>query len=128
MKEYLDKIKTIESISNFDRAAIDLLIEYSHDRNLIVRYHAYCKLNSDALAPQNLSKRDWELLSRGVLLNPGDLVWSVYQSGLVYTDDAFIIFDLTDDSGKESYGREIDSTHYDLWNITIDCKTVQIEF
>jgi hypothetical protein len=52
MKEYLDKIKTIESISNCDRAAIDLLIEYSHDDNLIVRYHAYSKLNSDALNPQ----------------------------------------------------------------------------
>jgi hypothetical protein len=31
MKEYLDKIKRIESIANLDRVAIDLLIEYSHD-------------------------------------------------------------------------------------------------
>jgi hypothetical protein len=98
MKEYLDKIKNIESMSHFDRAAIDLLIEYSHDDNLLVRYHAYCQLNSANLDP-GLSKQDWELLPRGVLLNPGDLVWSVYQSGLVYTDDEFIIFDLTDDIG-----------------------------
>jgi hypothetical protein len=124
MKDSLDKIEYIESISNFDRASIDRLIEYSSDENLIVRYHAYCKLNSNNLDPQLLSERDWALLPSGILLNPGDIVWSVYQSGLLYTDDEFIIFDLTDDSGQENYGREIDSTHYDLWNRGVACKLI----
>jgi hypothetical protein len=124
MKEYLDKIKNIESISNFDRGAIDLLIEYSHDDNLIVRYHAYCKLNLGNLDPQTLSKQDWELLPRGVLLNPGDLVWSVYQSGRTYTDDEFIIDDCTDYSGENSYGREMTISSYDRSNRGVACKLI----
>jgi hypothetical protein len=114
MAEALDKIQDIESISNFDRAAIDRLIEYSHDENLIVRYHAYCKLNSDNLDPQLLSERDWALLPSGILLNPGDIVWSVYQSGMTYTDDEFILDDCTDYSGENSYGREMTISSYDL--------------
>jgi hypothetical protein len=124
MEEYLDKIKRIESISNLDRASIDLLIKYSHDDNLIVRYHAYCQLNSANLDPQILSDRDWELLPRGVLLNPGDIVWSVYQSGRTYTDDEFIIDDGTDYSGENSYGREMTISSYDLCNRGVACKLI----
>jgi hypothetical protein len=116
MREYLDKIKSIDSIANFDRTEIDLLIEYLQDNNLIVRYHAYCKLNSDNLEPQILSERDWELLSRGVLFNPGDTVWSVYQSGLSYNDSDYAICDFSNDSGENIYGEEIDVSYYDLWN------------
>jgi hypothetical protein len=116
MKDSLDKIEYIESISNFDRASIDRLIEYSHDESLIVRYHAYCKLNSDNLDPQILSERDWNLFPGGILLNPGDIVWSVYQSGLSYDDSEYTIYDFPDDSGKNIYGEEIDVSCYDLWN------------
>ncbi len=124
MKEYLDKIKSIESISHFDRAAIDLLIEYSHDDNLIVRYHAYCQLNSTNLDPKILSEQDWELLPSGILLNPNDVIWSVYQSGMTYDDERFHICEYTDCSGKESYGREINDGSYDLWNRGVLCKLV----
>ncbi len=116
MEDYLDKIKRIESISNLDRAAIDLLIEYSHDDNLVVRYHAYYKLNSDNLDPQILLERDWELFPGGVLLHPGDIVWSVYQSGLSYNDSDYAICDFSNDSGENIYGEEIDTSYYDLWN------------
>jgi hypothetical protein len=116
MIDSLDKIKYIESIANFDREAIDRLIEYSHDENLIVRYHAYRKLNSDNVDPQMLSQRDWELLPRGVLLNPGDIVWSVYQSGLTYDDSDYTIWDFSNDSGENIYREEIDVSCYDLWN------------
>jgi hypothetical protein len=126
MTESLDKIKYIESIANFDRAAIDRLIEYSHDDNLIVRYHAYCKLNSANLDPQILLERDWELLPRGVLLNPGDIVWSVYQSGMTYDDEKFAICDYTDHSGEKSYGRQINDGSYDLWNRGVLCKLISI--
>ncbi len=124
MTESLDKIKYIESIVNFDRASIDRLIEYSHDDNLIIRYHAYCKLNSDNLDPQLLSERDWALFPIGVLLNPGDIVWSVYQSGMTYDDEKFEICDYTDYSGKNSYGREINDDSYDLWNRGVLCKLI----
>jgi hypothetical protein len=56
MEDSSDKVKYIESIADFDRASIDRLIEYSHDESLIVRYHAYCKLNSNNLDPQLLSE------------------------------------------------------------------------
>jgi hypothetical protein len=124
MTESLDKIKYIESIVDFDRASIDRLIEYSHDESLIVRYHAYCKLNSDNLDPQLLSERDWALLPSGILLNPGDIVWSVYQSGRTYTDDEFILNDCTDYSGENSYGREINISSYDLSNRGVACKLI----
>jgi|GEM_PF-4493261 len=116
MTDSLDKIKSIELISNFDRASIDLLIEYLQDDSLIVRYHAYCKLNSDNLDPQILSERDWELLPRGILLNPGDIVWSVYQSGLSYDDSNYTIWYPSNDSGENIYGEEIDVSCYNLWN------------
>jgi hypothetical protein len=117
MTESLDKIKYIESIIKFDRAVIDRLIEYSHDDNLIVRYRAYCKLNSDNLDIQILSERDWELLPRGVLLNPGDVVWSVYQSGLSYNDSEYTICQFPGNNCDEDiYEKEIDASGYDLWN------------
>jgi hypothetical protein len=116
MTESLYKIKYIESIANFDRASIERLIEYSHDDNLIVRYHAYCKLNSDNLDLQILSEQDWTLLPKGILLNPGDIVWSVYQSGLSYDDSSYVICDFSNDSGENIYGEEIDVSYYDLWN------------
>jgi hypothetical protein len=124
MAESLDKIQDIDSIVNFDLEEIDRLIKYSNDDNLIVRYHAYCKLNSDNLDPQILSKQDWELLPSGVVLNPGDIVWSVYQSGMTYDDEKFSICDYTDYSGKQSYGREINDGSYDLWNRGVLCKLV----
>jgi hypothetical protein len=126
MTESLDKIKYIESIVNFDRASIDRLIEYSHDDNLIVRYQAYYKLNSANLDPQILSERDWELLPRGVLLNPGDIVWSVYQSGMTYDDEKFAICDYTNYSGEKIYGRQINDGSYDLWNRGVLCKLISI--
>jgi hypothetical protein len=124
MTEYLDKIKYIESIANFDRVSIDRLIEYSHDDNLIVRYHAYCKLNSANLDPQILSERDWELLPRDVLLNPGDIVWSVYQSGLTYDDSSYTIYNFSSDGDENIYGEEIDASCYDLWNKEVPHKFI----
>jgi hypothetical protein len=124
MEDSSDKVKYIESIADFDRASIDRLIEYSHDESLIVRYHAYCKLNSNNLDPQLLSERDWALLPSGILLNPGDIVWSVYQSGRTYTDDEFILNDCTDYSGENSYGREMTISSYDLSNRGVVCKLI----
>ncbi len=112
MTESLDKIKYIESIANFDRAVIDRLIEYLQDDSLLVRHHAYCKLNLDNLDPQVLSERDWALLPKGILLNPGDIVWTVYQSGLDYDDNHFGICDFSSDSDENIYGEEMDTSYY----------------
>jgi hypothetical protein len=124
MTESLDKIKYIESIANFNRVSIDRLIQYSHDDNLIVRYHAYRKLNSDNIDPQMLSERDWELLPRGILLNSGDIVWSVYQSGLSYDDSSYSIWNFSSDSDENIYGEEIDVSCYDLWNREVPHKFI----
>jgi hypothetical protein len=119
-----DKIQAIESISKFELFSIVYLCQCLTDNALEVRYSAYQKLRSANLDSKILSDRQIELINLGVLLNPNDAVWSVYQSGMTYTDDEYIIYDLTDDSGNQHYGRDIDISQYDLWNRGVACKLI----
>ena len=120
----MNSISQIESISVFDRQSIDYLISCLHDPSLELRYHAYHKLNSDGLDIQSLSDQEIETIAMGVLLNPDDVVWSVYLSGRTYDDQDFSICDFSDDSGEEIYGREVDPGCYDLWNRGVMCKLI----
>ena len=113
---FMNSISQIESISVFDRQSIDYLISCLHDPSLELRYHAYHKLNSDGLDIQSLSDQEIETIAMGVLLNPDDVVWSVYLSGRTYDDEEFSICDFSDDSGEEIYGREIYPDLYVLAN------------
>jgi hypothetical protein len=125
MIESLDKIKQIESISKFELFSTVYLCECLTDNSLEVRYSAYQKLRLANLDLKILSPRQIELINLGVLLNPGDIVWSVYQSGLDYDDNHYGICDFSDDSGENIYQEDIDvwnngvahkfiSTHIDL--------------
>jgi hypothetical protein len=116
MTESLDKIKYIESIAKVELFCIIYLCECLTDRSLEVRYSAYQKLRSTNLDIKILSARQIELINLGVLLNPGDIVWSVYQSGLDYDDSEYGICDFSDDSDNNIYGKEMDVSCYDLWN------------
>jgi hypothetical protein len=116
MTESLDKIKQIESISKFELFSIVYLCECLNDNFLEIRYSAYQKLRSANLDLKILSPRQIELINLGVLLNPEDAVWSVYQSGLSYDDSDYTICDFSNDSGENIYGEGIDINFYDLWN------------
>ena len=120
----MDSINRIKSISIFDRQSIDYLISCLHDASLEVRYHAHHKLNSNNLNIKVLSNKEIETIAMGILIDPGDVVWSVYRSGLTYDDNDYYICAYPDDSGREIYGREIDPSHYDLWNRGVVCKLI----
>ena len=120
----MNSISQIESISVIDRQSINYLISCLHDLSLEVRYHAHHKLNSNNLNIQVLSNKEIETIAMGVLLNPDDVVWSIYRSGLTYDDNDYSICAYPDDGGQEIYGREIDSSHYDLWNRGVACKLI----
>jgi hypothetical protein len=116
MTELMDTIARIDSISDFDRAEIDYLLECCDDRHLIVRYRAYGKLNSIDRQRIVLSRRDEELQHRGIPLQQGDVVWSVYQSGLCYDDSMYSIYDYQNETGENVYGEPARVDIYDLWN------------
>ncbi len=116
MTEFLDKIKYIESICKFELFSIVYLCECLTDNSLEVRYSAYQKLRSANLDLKILLARQVELINLGVLLNPDDKVWSVYQSGLSYNDSDYTICQFPGDSDEDIYGKEIDASCYDLWN------------
>lgn len=124
MTESLDKIKQIESISQLELFSIVYLCECLTDNSLEVRYSAYQKLRSANLDLEILSDRQIELINLGVLLNPDDVVWSVYQSGLNYDDSDYGICDFSSDSDENIYGEEIDISYYDLWNKEVAHKFV----
>jgi hypothetical protein len=116
MTESLGKIKYIESISQLELFSIVYLCECLTDNSLEVRYSAYQKLLLANLDLKISSARQIELINLGVLLNPGDIVWSVYQSGLSYDDNFYTIHDFPNDTGKNIYGEPIEVSVYDLWN------------
>jgi hypothetical protein len=116
MTESLDKIKYIESIAKLELFSIIYVCECLTDNSLEVRYSAYQKLRSANLDLKILSDRQIELINFGILLNPDDIVWSVYQSGLNYNDSDYGICDFSNDSGENIYGKEIDVSYYELWN------------
>lgn len=124
MTESLDKIKQIESISKFELFSIVYLCECLADNYLEVRYSAYKKLGSANLDIKILSPQQIELINLGVLLNPDDKVWSVYQSGLMYDDSDYTICDFSNESGENIYGEKIDVSYYDLWNNEVAHKFV----
>ncbi len=116
MTESLNKIEQIEFISKLELFSIVYLCECLTDNYLEVRYSAYKKLRSVNLDLKILSPRQIELINLGVLLNPGDTVWSVYQSGLDYDDNHYGICDFSNDSDENIYGEDMDVSCYDLWN------------
>jgi hypothetical protein len=118
----MNNLEKIISIDVSDRASIDYLIGCLFAPILEVRYHAYCKLKSGELDLKTLSVQEINIIELGVLLNPGDLVWSVYRSGLTYDDSHYYVCDFSDDSGTQTYGQEVDVSYYNLWNNGVACK------
>ncbi|MBD2183993.1 hypothetical protein H6S82_11135 [Planktothrix sp. FACHB-1355] len=81
------RIAVLLDALKYGDAGINLLIEAMNDEALLVRANAYKLLQglSSAKAQQAIAK--------GVLLNEGDRLYSVYQSAIYYGDDWYYIND-----------------------------------
>jgi hypothetical protein len=101
----INKILQIDSIATFDRSEIDYLLECCNHNDLMVRYHAYLTLARADRERQILSMCDRSLISKGILLAPEDIVWSVYQSGISHDDDRYSIEDFPNETGNNIYGQ-----------------------
>jgi hypothetical protein len=76
------KIKILSQALVYEEEGINFLIEALNDPKLMVKINAYIilhNLNSDSDTIQ-------QELSQDILLNPGDRVYSVYESVISYND------------------------------------------
>ncbi|MGD1919226.1 MAG: hypothetical protein ACFCAD_10230 [Pleurocapsa sp.] len=83
----------------YNEAGIDLLIEILNDPELIVRAEAYTLLQSIQ------SNKAYDAISQGILLNPGDNIYCVYESVMEYNDNWWYIinsfYDILFNSNRE---------------------------
>jgi hypothetical protein len=116
MSDINSKLDRIKLISLADEGSIKFLLNCLDDLGLLVRAAAYERIKSLNIEDNGVAKA----IDQGILLRPEDIVYSVYKSGLLYTDDHYIICDYTDYSGKEIYGTTITdssfNSHYETWN------------
>jgi hypothetical protein len=92
------KVDLLPQSQNYGDAGIDLLIEYAADSALIVRAKAGQLL-------QNLpSPKARSAIANGLLINPSDIVFEVYESELVYNDSNYFIPSYEE---CETYGYEM---------------------
>jgi hypothetical protein len=81
---------------------IELLIDRLNDPELEIRAKAY-----ELLQDVELEKAQ-KAIAPGLLLNPGDIIYSVYRSAMWFTDSSYLVFDYIDDSQafrEEIYGK-----------------------
>jgi hypothetical protein len=107
MSDFNSKLDRIKLISVTDEGSINFLLNCLDDLELLVRAAAYERIKSLRIANNAVKGA----IDRGVLLRPNDIVYSVYKSGLSYTDENFIIHDYTDYSGDAIYGQKNSSDH-----------------
>jgi hypothetical protein len=115
MSDSVSKIALIDAVGQADKASIALLLNCLEDENLAVRWNAYDRLK--ILQPKDETAK--KALSQGVLLKPTDIVYSVYKSGLSYTDTDYIIFDGTYHNEPAIYGENLNLSGYSLENSDI---------
>ena len=66
---------------------IEYLIDCLSDRELVIRAKAY-QLLENVTSPEAQ-----QAIAPGLLLNPGNRIFSVYRSGLWFTDEYYLLFD-----------------------------------
>ncbi|MBW4694364.1 MAG: hypothetical protein KME27_21675 [Lyngbya sp. HA4199-MV5] len=77
------KAELLAEALNAGDTGIDLLIEALNDETLSVRATAYKLLQSVS------TEKAQRAIANGVLLNPGDRIYSVYQSAISYNDEFY---------------------------------------
>lgn len=99
-----DRHKTylLPEFLKYGESGIDFLVKCLENRELQTRAKAYELLqNVDSVKAQNS-------IIKGLLLNPGDIIYSVYKSAIGFTDSSYLVVDYIDDSKAfraEIYGK-----------------------
>ncbi|GAB4529168.1 MAG: hypothetical protein Tsb0014_10930 [Pleurocapsa sp.] len=107
--EIEQKLDLLPQLLSAGTKGIDYLIESLGDRELAIRVKAYELL-------QNITSQEvQQAISPGILLQPGDKVYSVYRSGMWFTDQKYLLFDrrylnenYLDELRHEIYGKRDD--------------------
>ncbi|MEM9506707.1 MAG: hypothetical protein AAGA16_03350 [Cyanobacteria bacterium P01_E01_bin.35] len=96
MKKFLDliantstskKLSLLPQALEYGESGIDFLINCLRDSDLEYRAKAYNLL-------QNVeSEKVKQVIASGLLLNPGDKIYSVYQAAIWFTDQSYLLFD-----------------------------------
>lgn len=98
------KLYLLSEFVEHGELGIDFLIACLSDKELEVRAKAYELLRSVEL------KKAKDAIASGLLLNPGDKIYSVYQAGIWFTDTVYLLFDGVDylkDLTTQVYGENI---------------------
>ena len=87
----------------YEDLGIDFLTECLDASELEIRATAYKLLRNVESEPAK------KKLALGLLMNPGDRIYSVYYAGMFFTDTVYLLFDYVDDIAdlrQEVYGQE----------------------
>ena len=95
------RVAVLSQAVKYGEAGTDFLIEAMNDEVLIVRASAYKLL-------QDLSSvKAKKAIANGILLNPGDRIYSVYLSGITYSNDwDYITESISEHDQDDSYYNE----------------------
>lgn len=77
------KAELLTEAMNADDMGVDLLIEALHDEALTIRATAYKLLQSVSV------EKAQHAIADGILVNPGDRIYSVYKSAISYNDEFY---------------------------------------
>ncbi len=80
-------IKLLPKFLEYSALGVAFLIDCLSDRHLEMRAKAY-----ELLKHVNTVEAK-QAVSQGILLNPGDIIYSVYQSGKWFNDESYLLFD-----------------------------------
>lgn len=82
-----DRVSLLPQALMYGESGVDFLIECLDDAELEIRAKAYELL-------QNIeSQKAQQAIAPGLFLNPGDRIYSVYQSETWFTDDGYCLYD-----------------------------------
>ncbi|BAZ46014.1 hypothetical protein NIES4102_30420 [Chondrocystis sp. NIES-4102] len=101
------ELKFLAETFKYDAVGINFLIELLNHSNLEIRAKAYHLL-------QNIdSEKVRNSISEGILLNPGDIVYSVYRLGIQFDDQEYYLSPREKDCGFYEDYRELTIEEYE---------------
>ncbi|MBD2183992.1 hypothetical protein H6S82_11140 [Planktothrix sp. FACHB-1355] len=92
-----ERVAALSDALNYGDAGIDLLVEAMNEREIIVRVTAYKLLQNVSAAKAK------KAIARGIPLNIGDRIYSVYKSDISYGDDWYYITDSINQYYQKEY-------------------------
>ncbi|MGD1919735.1 MAG: hypothetical protein ACFCAD_13080 [Pleurocapsa sp.] len=84
------KVLLLPQFLEYEKKGIEFLIGCLCDRELAIREKAY------QLLKDIKDEKAQKATALGLLLNPGDKIYSVYEAGIWFTDESYLLFDGVD--------------------------------